>query len=273
MDPAWQKVVDEIKDKLSAVNDIYQTSFDILKVDPFDEKIQSALGTVSTPIKAIALTLVSLFFVIQLCNDAMYLKIRSYENVFKLIFKFFLAKALVDNASGLMGIVYNEFTKISISINTTMGGIIEAFTPDSVLTKPDEAGFMNINYTTASMWATVDILILKAACWVISLILIGRLFEVVIYATVAPIPLATVAGEGWSDSSKTFIKGFAAVCLQSVIIVIMFNVFGGITQLMTTPAAEGAPAVNNLGITVTTLSLAMGVAKSGQWARTAVGMG
>ena len=273
MDPAWQEYVDKIKEKLSDVNDIYQTSFDLLKLDPFDEHIQSALGTVSTPIKAIALTLVSLFFVIQFCNDAMYLKIRSYESVFKLIFKFFLAKALVDNATGLMGIIYNEFTKISITINTTMGGIIEAFTPDSVLKKPDEAGFMNLNYFSAGLWAEVDILILKAACWVISLILIGRLFEVVIYSTVAPIPLATVAGEGWSESSKTFIKGFAAVCLQSVIIVIMFNVFGGITQLMTTPATEGAPAVNHLGITVSTLSLALGVAKSGQWARTAVGMG
>ena len=136
----------------------------------------------------------------------------------------------------------------------------------SLLVKPEKAGFLNINYLTAKIWSNVDILILKAACWMIALILIGRLFEVIIYATIAPIPLATVAGEGWSESSKTFIKGFAAVCLQSVIIIVMFNAFSGITQLMT-------DLHSNLSITVTTLSLALGVAKSGQWARTAVGMG
>lgn len=262
----WQDVVDKVAHKITEVNDIFTKSLDILKLDPFNSEITSTLGSVSTGIKGIALTLVSLFFVVQFCNDAMYMKIKSYESVFKLIFKFFLAKALVDNASGLMAIIYNEFTKLSITLSTATNGLLSSFKADALLTKPDKAGAFNINYTTAELWANVDIFILKAACWVISLILIGRLFEVIIYSTIAPIPLATVAGEGWSESSRTFIKGFAAVCLQSVIIIVMFNAFGGITKLMTNMGS-------NLSITVTTLALAMGVAKSGSWARTAVGMG
>ena len=262
----WQDVVDSVTKDLSSVNDVFQNSLNILKLNPFDDKIMGTLGTVQTGIKAVALTLVSLFFIVQFCNDAMYLKIKSYENVFKLIFKFFLAKALVDNSWGLMGIIYNEFTKLSISLNSSVNGFISNYDAKSLLVKPEKAGFLNINYLTAKIWSNVDILILKAACWMIALILIGRLFEVIIYATIAPIPLATVAGEGWSESSKTFIKGFAAVCLQSVIIIVMFNAFSGITQLMT-------DLHSNLSITVTTLSLALGVAKSGQWARTAVGMG
>ncbi len=260
----WDKVVEAINKNLAEVDTSFKNSLEILTLNPFDSKIAVA-ASITTGIKGIALTLVSLFFVIQFCNEAMYLRIKSYEQVFKLIFKFFLAKALVDNATGLMGIIYNEFTKLTLAISAESKGILSTFKADAILVKPAEKGAFSINYLVAQVTANIDIYILKAACWVIALVLIGRLFEVIIYATVAPIPLATVAGEGWSESSKNFIKGFAAVCLQSLIIVVMFSAFNGISQLM----ADGS---HKLGMTVTALSLALGVTKSGQWARTAVGL-
>ncbi len=260
----WDTVVKNLDNDIANVVKMYQKSIDILNLDPFTPSISGSIGTVSSAVKAVALSLVSLFFMMQFCNDAMYMKLRSYENVFKVIFKFFLSKALVDNADGLMKVIYKEFTNISLSVSGST--FLDGFKATDMVVKPASDGVLGLNNLTTYMLASMDILVLKGACWVISLILIGRLFEIVIYTAVAPIPLATVASDGWSDSFRTFLKGYAAVCLQAVIISIMFSAFSGISSLMTLRGS-------NLTITVTALSLALGVIKSGQWARTAVGMG
>lgn len=207
--------------------------------------------------------LVSMFFAIQLCNDAMLLKIQSYEQVFKLFFKFILAKVIVQNAKGIMGIIYNGFNAVAASLGEQNYGFLSAFGTDALVVKPSDAGFLNLNYLVKYLEAMPSYLILMAVCWVINLILIGRLFEIIVYTVISPIPLATFAGEGWHDIAKAFIKSYAAVCLQGIVVVVMFYAFSQVAELL--------GGTSTIGITITALSLALGVAKSGQWARQAVG--
>ena len=213
--------------------------------------------------EGVALVLVSMFFAIQLCNDAMLLKIQSYEQVFKLFFKFILAKVIVQNAKGIMGIIYNGFNAVAASLGEQNYGFLSAFGTDALVVKPSDAGFLNLNYLVKYLEAMPSYLILMAACWVINLILIGRLFEIIVYTVISPIPLATFAGEGWHDIAKAFIKSYAAVCLQGIVVVVMFYAFSQVAELL--------GGTSTIGITITALSLALGVAKSGQWARQAVG--
>jgi len=214
-------------------------------------------------VEGVALVLVSMFFAIQLCNDAMLLKIQSYEQVFKLFFKFILAKVIVQNAKGIMGIIYNGFNAVAASLGEQNYGFLSAFGTDALVVKPSDAGFLNLNYLVKYLEAMPSYLILMAACWVINLILIGRLFEIIVYTVISPIPLATFAGEGWHDIAKAFIKSYAAVCLQGIVVVVMFYAFSQVAELL--------GGTSTIGITITALSLALGVAKSGQWARQAVG--
>ena len=56
----------------------------------------------------------------------------------------------------------------------------------------------------------------------------GRFFKLYMYTAIAPIPLSTFAGEPTSVIGKSFLKSYAAVCLEGVIIVlacIIFSVF------------------------------------------------
>ena len=48
----------------------------------------------------------------------------------------------------------------------------------------------------------------------------GRFFKMFIYVAVAPIPLATFGGEETSHIGKSFLKTFAAVCLEGAVIVL-----------------------------------------------------
>lgn len=277
MNDGWQTFEERVYSWKCMIDSAYQSSLDLLKINPFTELTMD--NKITNTVRGIALTLVSLFFIAQFCNEAMNLRVQSYEQVFRLSFRFVLGKVLVDNASGLMGIIYTSFNGIAVSISTECYGFMSKFSIDSLISKPDKPGFADLNYTLALITSFPTFLILLGACWVISLVLIGRLFEVMIYTIIAPIPLATFAGEGWTESVKNFIKNYAAVCLQGLVIIVMFNAFSEISTLAHTIVITREPdgtttqnTIEGLNMTVTALALALGVSKSGQWARQAVGL-
>ena len=162
-----------------------------------------------------------------------------------------------------MGILFNGFNSIAETLGETNYGFLSSFNTDAIIAQPAYAGFLNLNYLMKYLEAMPTFLILMGACWVINLILIGRLFEIFVYTVISPIPLASLAGEGWHDSAKAFIKSYAAVCLQGLVVIVMFYAFSQVAELL--------GGTDSMGITITALALALGVAKSGQWARQAVG--
>lgn len=258
----WETVEEWIRTWLDVINYTFDNAIKVLSISPFDSSI-TVIDTAMTAVEGVALVLVSMFFAIQLCNDAMLLKIQSYEQVFKIFFKFVLAKVIVQNAKGLMGILFNGFNAIAQSLGETNYGFMSSFGTDAILTQPADAGFLNLNYLVKYLETMPTYFILLGACWVINLILIGRLFEIIVYTVISPIPLATFAAEGWHDSAKAFIKSYAAVCLQGLVVLVMFYAFSQVADLL--------GGTDTMGITITALALALGVAKSGQWARQAVG--
>lgn len=258
----WATIEEWVRTWLDVINYTFDNAINALTISPFDSSI-TVIDTAMTAVEGVALVLVSMFFAIQLCNDAMLLKIQSYEQEFKLFFKFILAKVIVQNARGIMGILFNGFNSIADTLGETNYGFLSSFSTDAIIAQPADAGLLNLNYLVKYLEAMPTFLILMGACWVINLILIGRLFEIIVYNVISPIPLATFAGEGWHDSAKAFIKSYAAVCLQGIVVIVMFYAFSQVAELL--------GGTDSMGITITALALALGVAKSGQWARQAVG--
>ena len=134
----WDTILEWVQTWIDMVNLAFDNAIKTLSVSPFDSSI-TIINTAMTAVEGVALVLVSMFFAIQLCNDAMLLKIQSYEQVFKLFFKFILAKVLVQNARGLMGIIFNGFNQIAASLGETSYGFLNSFTPAALVVKPDDA--------------------------------------------------------------------------------------------------------------------------------------
>ena len=227
----WATIEEWVRTWLDVINYTFDNAINALTISPFDSSI-TVIDTAMTAVEGVALVLVSMFFAIQLCNDAMLLKIQSYEQVFKLFFKFILAKVIVQNARGIMGILFNGFNSIAETLGETNYGFLSSFNTDAIIAQPADAGFLNLNYLMKYLEAMPTFFILMGACWVINLILIGRLFEIIVYTVISPIPLATFAGEGWHDSAKAFIKSYAAVCLQGLVVIVMFYAFSQVAELL-----------------------------------------
>ena len=93
----WETIEEWVRTWLDVINYTFDNAINTLTISPFDSSI-TVIDTAMTAVEGVALVLVSMFFAIQLCNDAMLLKIQSYEQVFKLFFKFILAKVIVQCA-------------------------------------------------------------------------------------------------------------------------------------------------------------------------------
>ena len=55
---------------------------------------------------------------------------------------------------------------------------------------------------------------------VLLLTVYGRFFRIYMYTAIAPIPLSTLAGQPTENIARSFLKSYAGVCLQGVVIVL-----------------------------------------------------
>ena len=53
----------------------------------------------------------------------------------------------------------------------------------------------------------------------------GRFFRVYLYTAIAPIPLSSFAGEPSQNIGRSFLKSYAAVCLEGAIVVLACIIF------------------------------------------------
>ena len=68
----------------------------------------------------------------------------------------------------------------------------------------------------------------------------GRFFKLYLYTAIAPVPLSAFAGEPSQSVGKSFIKSYAAVCLEGAIIVlgcIIFSLFAASPPVVNPDAA------------------------------------
>ena len=53
----------------------------------------------------------------------------------------------------------------------------------------------------------------------------GRFFKIYLYTALSPVALASFAGEPTQNIGRSFIKGYSAVCLEGVIIMLSCVIF------------------------------------------------
>jgi len=94
------------------------------------------------------------------------------------------------------------------------------------VTAVEECGF----FESIPLWAVTLIgsLFITVLSFIMIMSVYGRFFRLYLYTAIAPIPLSTFAGEPSQNVGKSFLKYYAAVCLEGAIIVlacIIFSVF------------------------------------------------
>lgn len=81
------------------------------------------------------------------------------------------------------------------------------------------------------------LLFITVLSFVMIMTVYGRLFRLYFYAALAPVPLATFAGEPTSNVGRSFVKSYAGVCLEGAVIALACIIFSAM--------ASAPPAVDN----------------------------
>lgn len=203
--------------------------------------IWGVISTIHGTLQAIGYALLVLFFVVgvmKTCGNIAEMK--RPELALKLFIRFGLAQGVITYGMELMLALLEIVQGIISNIMSTVGfGTPSATTlPTEIITAIEDCSF----FESIPLWAVT--LIGGLFIWVLSFVLIlsvyGRFFRLYMYTAIAPIPLSSFAGEPSQNIGKSFLKSYAAVCLEGAIIVlacIIFSVFAASPPVVDTTAA------------------------------------
>lgn len=215
--------------------------------------------------QAIGLALLILFFVVGVMKTCGSLtEVKKPEHALKLFIRFAIAKIVVTYGMDLMlalfkisqGIVSKIMTLANVtnSANSTL--------PQTMIKTIEDCGF----FESIPLWAVTLIggLVVTVLSFIMIMTVYGRFFKLYLYTALAPIPLSTFAGEPTQNIGKSFLKSYAAVCLEGAIIIlscIIFSKFASSPPVVDTSAAAVTQVWKYIGELVFNMLVLVGTIK------------
>ena len=203
--------------------------------------IWTVITNIHGALQAIGYSLLVLFFVVGVMKTCgSFAEIKRPEVAVKMFIRFVLAKATITYGMELMMALFTIVQGIISKIMATSGlaSTTEMVLPESVVQAIEDCGF----WESVPLWAVTLIgsLFVTVLSFVLIMTVYGRFFKLYLYTAIAPVPLSSFAGEPSSQIGKSFLKSYAAVCLEGAIIVlgcIIFSVFATSPPVVDSSAA------------------------------------
>ena len=217
-------IVENLTNALNTWNEKLSEIWRLLTESPQSFKggsIWNVMVNINDALKAIGYALLVLFFLMGIMRQFnSFSELKRPEQALKLFLRFVLAKAAVTWGLDLMMAMFTIAQGIVAKIMETSGVVGQGgmSLPQSMIDTIEACGF----WESVPLWAVTLIgsLIVTILSFIMIMTVYGRFFKIYIYAAIAPIPLSSFAGEETSHIGKSFIKSYAAVCLEGTIIVL-----------------------------------------------------
>ena len=245
-------IVDNLNSALGTWNGKLAEIWTLLSTGPEEFKgrgVWTVIVGINDGLKAIGYALLVIFFVmgvVKTCGS--FTELRKPEQVLKCFVRFALAQAAVSHGMELMTAL---FTVGQGMVNTIMGasgmtGLSASELPDEMVTIIEDVSFLD----SIPLWAVT--LLGSLFIWVLSLVMIltvySRFFKLYMATAIAPIPLASFAGQPSSSIGIAFLKSYAAICLEGCVIVlacVIFSAFASAPPALSDPSLAAATIVWN----------------------------
>lgn len=204
-------------------------------------RIWAVIRDIHGALQAIGYALLVLFFVagmVKTCGS--FVEVKKPEHALKLFVRFALAKGVVTYGMELMMALF-RITQGIVGFIMQSAGFTdpsETILPESIVEAVEGCGFLD----KIPLWAVTLLgsLFITILSFIMILSVYGRFFRLYMYTAIGPIPLSTFAGEPSQNVGKSFLRGYAAVCLEGAVIVlgcIIFSIFLESPPVVDTDAA------------------------------------
>jgi hypothetical protein len=261
-------VIENLENALNTWNTKMAEVFQLLTQSPETFKgggIWDAILNIHDAVQAIGLGLLVLFFVVGVVKTCgSFAEVKRPEVVVKLFVRFAIAKAAVTYGLELMMALLSIVQGLIARIMDAAGfsGANDTVLPQSIKDSIEATGF----FESIPLWAIT--LLGSLAITVLSFIMImtvyGRFLKLYMYTAIAPVPLASFAGEPTQSMGVSFMKSYAAVCLEGAIIVlacIIFSLFASAPPVVDTSAAAATQVWSYVGELIFNMLVLVGAVK------------
>ena len=237
-------VVQNLQNALDTWNKYLSEIWQLITQSPEQFKGGSIWGVIVNihdAVRAIGLALLVLFFVVGVMRTCgSFAEVKKPEHALKLFIRFAIAKGVVTYGLELMMAIFNIVQGLVSTIMNAagFGSAQQTVLPQEVIDAVESCGF----FESIPLWAVTLIggLFITVLSFIMIMTVYGRFFKLYLYTAIAPVPLSTFAGEPTQNVGKSFIKSYAAVCLEGAIIVlacIIFSVFASSPPVVDPEAA------------------------------------
>lgn len=261
-------VVQNLQNALDTWNSKLAEIWQILTQSPETFKgggIWQVIVQIHGALQAIGYALLVLFFVVGVVKTCgSFTEVKRPEHALKIFIRFAIAKGVVTYGLELMMALFNIIQGVTSTIMQTagFGSTEDTVLPDEIIEAVEDCGF----FESIPLWAVTLIggLFITVLSFIMIMSVYGRFFRLYRYTAIAPIPLSSFAGEPSQNIGRSFLKSYAAVCLEGAIVVlacIIFSLFASSPPVVDPDAAAVTMVWSYIGELIFNMLVLVGAVK------------
>ena len=261
-------VVQNLQNALDTWNSKLAEIWQILTPSPENFKgggIWQVIVQMHGALQAIGYALLVLFFVVGVVKTCgSFTEVKRPEHALKIFIRFAIAKGVVTYGLELMMALFNIIQGVTSTIMQTagFGSTEDTVLPDEIIEAVEDCGF----FESIPLWAVTLIggLFITVLSFIMIMSVYGRFFRLYLYTAIAPIPLSSFAGEPSQNIGRSFLKSYAAVCLEGAIVVlacIIFSLFASSPPVVNPDAAAVTMVWSYIGELIFNMLVLVGAVK------------
>ena len=191
--------------------------------------VQSLSNSVIVPIAGIIITMVLCYELISMLTERNNLHDVDTWMFFKYFFKMWVAVFLVSNTWTITMAVFDVGQSV---VNSAAGTI-------SGSTAIDISSFTSTISTTMESMELGELFVLMLETFLLSfcmkvmsvlimVIMFGRMIEIYLYTSVAPIPFATMSNREWGQMGTNYFRGLFALAFQAFLMMVCVGIYAAL---------------------------------------------
>ena len=261
-------VVQNLQNALDTWNSKLAEIWQILTQSPETFKgggIWQVIVQIHGALQAIGYALLVLFFVVGVVKTCgSFTEVKRPEHALKIFIRFAITKGVVTYGLELMMALFNIIQGVTSTIMQTagFGSTEDTVLPDEIIEAVEDCGF----FESIPLWAVTLIggLFITVLSFIMIMSVYGRFFRLYLYTAIAPIPLSSFAGEPSQNIGRSFLKSYAAVCLEGAIVIlacIIFSLFASSPPVVDPNAAAVTMVWSYIGELIFNMLVLVGAVK------------
>lgn len=261
-------VVQNLQNALDTWNSKLAEIWQILTQSPETFKgggIWQVIVQIHGALQAIGYALLVLFFVVGVVKTCgSFTEVKRPEHALKIFIRFAITKGVVTYGLELMMALFNIIQGVTSTIMQTagFGSTEDTVLPDEIIEAVEDCGF----FESIPLWAVTLIggLFITVLSFIMIMSVYGKFFRLYLYTAIAPIPLSSFAGEPSQNIGRSFLKSYAAVCLEGAIVVlacIIFSLFASSPPVVNPDAAAVTMVWSYIGELIFNMLVLVGAVK------------